>query len=60
MAAAEQLRNCISYRCCPTSTDGAGAVTWWNKSLQGTVCKKTDGRYGATDADMADHDALVD
>ena len=60
MAAAEQLRNCISYRCCPTWTDGAGAVTWWNKSLQGTVCKKTDGRYGATDADMADHDALVD
>jgi len=60
MAAAEQLRNCISYRCCPTSTDGAGAVTWWNKSIQGTTCKLTNGKYGSTDVAMTDHDATSD
>ena len=60
MAAAEQLRNCISYRCCPTSTDGAGAVTWWNKSIQGKTCKLTNGKYGSTDVAMTDHDATSD
>jgi len=56
MAAAQELRDCISYRCCPTGT----AYTWWNQAIAGTTCKITQGKYGTTDTAFADHDALAD
>jgi len=61
MAAAQELRNCISFRCCPTQVgDPPAAVTWWNPTIAGTSCKVTTGKYGATDAAFANHDALSD
>lgn len=56
MAAAQELRDCISYRCCPTGT----LITWWNQAIAGTTCKITQGKYGTTDTAFADHDALAD
>ena len=42
MAAAQELRNCISFRCCPTQVgDPPAAVTWWNPTIAGTSCKVT-------------------
>ena len=42
MAAAQELRNCMSFRCCPTQTgDPAATVTWWNPEIAGTACKVT-------------------
>ena len=51
MAAARELRNCISTRCCSTT---------YYTALTATSCKMTSGEYGQTDIDYAGHTALTD
>jgi len=51
MAAARELRNCISTRCCSTT---------YLTALTATSCKMTNGKYGQTDVEFAGHAALTD
>jgi hypothetical protein len=48
LSGTENLRNCMHYRCCNGNFDG----------VDGGSCQKTEGHFGETFSDFANHDSL--